>query len=1313
MYPFWQSTIQPLFEIIKPSRIVEIGADYGDNTQNLLAWCSRSGARAYIIDPFPKFDPDAYKIQYGDVFVFYRGMSLSALPLIDRMDAVLIDGDHNWYTVYHELKLIEKACLADGSKVPRTPEGSISGGSMAHGLPEEPDHGRFPLVFIHDVAWPYARRDMYYDPETIPEAWRMAYARKGIDPDSIDLVEEGGLNPHLCNARYAHNIRNGVLTAVEDFMRESSVPLELVTIPVFHGLGILFPANMRDLYPEFDRFIRNLTLPETCRGLVGSLEKTRIKQAIAIEENNRKIRDLEGTRRRETEAHQQVCRKLELTMEAREKAFESLEAKARADGDRFKAQMEEGRLKFVELEQKRRDENDASQKELLERLQKINALNQQVQSLNQQVQSREQQVKMLGQVRDRLKKEKDQLSRWMAQIQEQFNALVNTKRWILGNAVVGLATLSALRKNRTTAVDHIRRILNEYAFFKIWEQPLSSGPPSTGDTRLPVPSTIYPRRRYNLTVAVIAWDVGHNPLGRAYLLAEALSRYFHVLLLGPMFKRYNTRVWAPLQNSRITVLPLPGDDFPAFLRTLEKVAPRIEADIVISCKPRLPSVQMGLMMKAFLNRPLFIDIDDYELSFFKERSRLSLDDIRKQKFADINLPFEETWTRFTESLISLADGWFVSNPALAEKFSGIMVPHARDEARFDPLLYDRETRRRELGIDPDDKVVLFLGTPRPHKGVTEVLEAVKACNNPHYKLCVIGTPPDRAYDRTLRSRGGDSLILLPDQPFDRLAENLVIADLVCLIQDPESEISRYQLPAKVIDALSMGIPVLATDTGPLASLVRAGVVTPVTPDSLAPSIDRMLSEADAHRRKQLERRDLFLKQYSYAAITDTMLDPLLSALEKPRPLAEGTLAFTEVQRSLPEQEVGPGQQPSIKNGAIDIVVFWKQNDTGLYGRRSDMFIKYLALREEIGRIAVFDMPISIEALREKAAGNGVSHDRMIFRETLLRNWGVRDTAKVSFHTFIYGAGAADRDKQIWQYPDEYGFEAFVAARLETCGIDPKASVFWFYPYNPHIPKLVRYFKPKFKVVDLVDDHRTWPDLSEIKRLQLTLHYREVLKSADLAMANCETVRAALEKYHPDIRLVPNGCEVASPPEAPSDEAFGRFAALGGPKLVYVGNLEKGKIDTGLIQTMAEKRPHWQICLIGSTHANPDIMELDVFPNIHFFGVVGYPEVRAWISACDVAILPHVDSTKTQSMNPLKLYVYCSLGVPVVATDIRNLDDLRSHVAVASSNDDFIAKVEDSLAKGKKGISGDLRQCLAANSWEQRVETVMTYLKGIK
>ena len=42
----------------------------------------------------------------------------------------------------------------------------------------------------------------------------------------------------------------------------------------------------------------------------------------------------------------------------------------------------------------------------------------------------------------------------------------------------------------------------------------------------------------------------------------------------------------------------------------------------------------------------------------------------------------------------------------------------------------------------------------------------------------------------------------------------------------------------------------------------------------------------------------------------------------------------------------------------DLVVFWKQNDTGIYGRRQDMFLKYLARSGRVPSIVHFDHPMT-------------------------------------------------------------------------------------------------------------------------------------------------------------------------------------------------------------------------------------------------------------------------------------------------------------------------------------------------------------------
>jgi len=1254
MYHFWGSVIKPLFDILQPRSITEIGADFGHNTRNILEYCRQTKSRAHIIDPFPKFEPEAFKSEYGDIFDFYRSLSLNALPIIPHMDAVLIDGDHNWYTVYHELKIIEKKC--------------------------QMNHSEFPLIVIHDVDWPYARRDLYYHPDNIPEAFRMPYLQRGLNPDSKDMMDQGGLNPHLYNSIYEHNFRSGVLTAVEDFIKETDIPLMLKKISGFFGLGILYSSHHEATYPMLSDLLQKCSPPDIISDILKAVEKSRIENWIAYEEHRNKLRSVENAKRRESEAHEREQRKiekevkkLETMMSEKDDQLSILEAKSREAAEKFIAE----RNKFNELEENRLSERE---------------------SFKNQIQQYQQKIQALEQVKNKLRTERDQLAQWINKFRVQFNALLQSNRWKTGHALISLLTMSMFKKNFTMVTDHMEKQ------FKRFEQLHLSENALLPDISIADPKK-YPIRFYNLTVAVIAWDVGHNPLGRAYLLAEALSRYFHVIILGPSFPRYNHQVWEPLSNSNIEVLPLPGKTFPEFLSVLGKVSSRIPADIIVSCKARLPSMQLGLMMKAFKNRPLFFDIDDYELAFFNHKTSLTIEEIKNNKYADLDEPFEETWTRFSEDLLKYADGLFVSNSALQKKFGGMIVPHARDEFRFDPSLYDKTMCRNNLGVRDSDKIVLFLGTPREHKGVVEVLNAIINCGHSDYKLCVIGTPPDKSYEKKLRRIGGESLILLPDQPFGKLPENLIIADLVCLIQKEESDISKYQLPAKVVDALAMGIPVLATRTAPLEALIQAGVIEPVTIADLSIKIDQMLSNRDSLRSKQLEKRILFLQQYSYKAIGEKIVNEMLHSLKSPKKLPHNVLDFQEIQKKLPSREPVEKNQSEEHKG-WDIVLFWKQNDTGIYGRRSDMLIKYLSRRSQIRKIAVFDMPISIEALRNKGKQKGIVHDRLIYRETMLRDWGIRDTDKVSFHTFIYRNDRSDEAKQVWRSPDKNDYMQFIENRLKDLKIRPTHSIFWFYPQNSYITKIAKQFQPKLKIVDLVDDHRTWPDLSEVKKLYISNHYKEVLKIADLSFANCQNVQQSFQKYFQGIQLIPNGCELEPPSDFFENKQFQKFKSIKGPKLGYVGNLEQGKIDIGLIKYLAVNRPDWNIILIGSTHANPHILELDEYPNIYFFGVIQYPDVRAWIQAFDVAILPHLNSEKTQSMNPLKLYVYCAIGVPVVSTDIENLDELKSFILIAGSYDDFSKKIEYLIQEKRKSISSDLKICLENNSWDKRVDQVI-------
>jgi hypothetical protein len=145
-------------------------------------------------------------------------MSLVALLEIEAADLVLIDGDHNWYTVYHELKLLEK--MAEKS-------------------------GKFPIVILHDTDWPYGRRDSYDSPGFIPLEFLKPCAMKGMLPIVRELVEADGINSTQYNALYENGEKYGVLTAIEDFLRETAFSLSFHRAYSNNGLGIISSADER------------------------------------------------------------------------------------------------------------------------------------------------------------------------------------------------------------------------------------------------------------------------------------------------------------------------------------------------------------------------------------------------------------------------------------------------------------------------------------------------------------------------------------------------------------------------------------------------------------------------------------------------------------------------------------------------------------------------------------------------------------------------------------------------------------------------------------------------------------------------------------------------------------------------------------------------------------------------------------------------------------------------------------------------------------------------------------------------------------
>src|SRR5918994_6340771 len=150
-----------------------------------------------------------------------------------------------------------------------------------------------------------------------------------------------------------------------------------------------------------------------------------------------------------------------------------------------------------------------------------------------------------------------------------------------------------------------------------------------------------------------------------------------------------------------------------------------------------------------------------------------------------------------------------------------VVPPGVDHRVFAPG--DRGAARRELGLDADARVLLYVGRIQPLKGADLAVRALAELDD-DVSLLVVGGPSGtngEAQAVALRKLVGDlgldhRVRFIPPQPHDRLVAFYQAAD-VCLVP---SRTESFGLVA--LEAAACGTPVVAADVGGLGSVVEDG-----------------------------------------------------------------------------------------------------------------------------------------------------------------------------------------------------------------------------------------------------------------------------------------------------------------------------------------------------------------------------------------------------------------------------------------------------------------------------------------------------------
>ena len=150
----------------------------------------------------------------------------------------------------------------------------------------------------------------------------------------------------------------------------------------------------------------------------------------------------------------------------------------------------------------------------------------------------------------------------------------------------------------------------------------------------------------------------------------------------------------------------------------------VEDEVLYISKPKLLSCGLALPLKLISNRPVILNVDDWEAGL---RSKRSFIQTYLGSLHRLVQPGSIYRIRATKALSGLPDVITVSNTFFQDRFGREIILYVRDTEAFGSDRFDGRAAQVKHRILTDSTVIMSSGMPHPHKGVEELLKAVSAC----------------------------------------------------------------------------------------------------------------------------------------------------------------------------------------------------------------------------------------------------------------------------------------------------------------------------------------------------------------------------------------------------------------------------------------------------------------------------------------------------------------------------------------------------------------------------------------------------------
>ncbi len=278
--------------------------------------------------------------------------------------------------------------------------------------------------------------------------------------------------------------------------------------------------------------------------------------------------------------------------------------------------------------------------------------------------------------------------------------------------------------------------------------------------------------------------------------------------------------------------------------------------------------------------------------------------------------------------------------------------------------------------------------------------------------------------------------------------------------------------------------------------------------------------------------------------------------------------------------------------------------------------------------------------------------------------------------------------QLWSYPEEFInlFASLEGERILLAEFPHPALVRLLNIFNQ------RGWKTIYEVID------NWSEFSKVGQADWYDQNVEtyIFQNTQLISATSSALwESAKTISGREVHLIQNAYESGSFPQnvTPRDLPCGKLT------IGYFGHLTSSWFDWNLIVKTAQAHPDWMFHIIGYGYD----LNMTLPSNILLPGKINHEDLPSYAANWNLAIIPFKITELSRGVDPIKVYEYLELRLPVVSCGMPHLTRM-PYVQNAQTSDDF-----EKLILEASQITPDpnvIQNFLSKNTWKHRAENLL-------